>query len=211
MSSWFWQIQWVVLLYIIWYNLWTEIFVVAHIKKMYTFKNKNDGWWCLWAASYLCATEMKWHIVLIGLNWYWRHWLHKEEWQCASGGESRCYSRMSAAGDADGFVINLQADGAGKLALQTLSMLQLGLGMGMRLSELGSRHKIAEHRHHERWMPPLSCLLLQNELLLLLFFFLCCVYHQCAVDLHNPVCFKPSLGEKQKSNGVTQRICSLTI
>lgn len=115
--------------------------------------------------------------------------LHKEEWQCASGGESRCYSRMSAAGDADRFVINLQADGAGKLALQTLSVLQLGLGM--RLSELGSRNKTAEHRHHERWTPPLSCLLLLS-------FSQCRVSHQRPVDLHNPVCFKPRFGRKIK-------------
>lgn len=95
----------------------------------------------------LFSAQQECHNVFTGL----KHWLHAEEWQCASGGESRCYSRMSTAGDADGFVINLQADGAGKLALQTLSVLQLGLGM--RLSELGSWNKTAEHRHHERWMP----------------------------------------------------------
>lgn len=97
---------------------------------------------------------------------------------------------MSAAGYADGFVINLQADGAGKLALQTLSMLQLGLGM--RLSELGSRNKTAEHRHHERWMPSLSCFFKRS------FFFSssCAVPHQYAVPCTVPRVLNQRLGEK---------------
>lgn len=155
---------------------------------MHRLQNRNDGWWwwwwLLWPSSYLWATEMPQCVYWVNLT---MHRLHKAEWQCASGGESRCYSRMSAAGDADGFVINLQADGAGELALQTLSMLQLGLGM--RLSELSSRNKTAEHRHHEHWMPPLSCFF---KMSFFFFCFLCCVYHQCAVDRNTTsVWFKP--------------------
>lgn len=58
---------------------------------------------------------------------------------------------MGAAGDADGFVVDLQTDGTGELALQALSRCGCSgsILLLMLLSELSSGHKTAEHRHYE--------------------------------------------------------------
>lgn len=56
---------------------------------------------------------------------------------------------MGAACDADRFVEDFQANGAGELAFQALTVARQLMLMLM-LPELGSRHKTAEHRHHER-------------------------------------------------------------
>lgn len=65
---------------------------------------------------------------------------------------------MSTAGDADGFVVHLQADGTGELALDALrrgSSHGAGAAAGMMLllllllAELGARRdKAPKHRHH---------------------------------------------------------------
>lgn len=61
---------------------------------------------------------------------------------------------MSTAGDADGFVVNLQADGTRELALDALSRgyqraWAVGLLLLLLLAELGARwDKAPKHRHH---------------------------------------------------------------
>lgn len=60
--------------------------------------------------------------------------------------------RVSTAGDADGFVVDLQADGAGELALDALrrgcQRARAAVGL-LLLAELGARrHKAPKHRHH---------------------------------------------------------------
>ncbi len=60
------------------------------------------------------------------------------------------YSRMSAACDTDRFVVHLQTDGTGELALQAFPRCGCcGSILLLMLPELSSRHKTAEHRHHE--------------------------------------------------------------
>lgn len=61
--------------------------------------------------------------------------------------------RVSAAGDADGFVVDLQADGAGVLALHALCRGAQRARAAARLlllrAELGARRdKAPKHRHH---------------------------------------------------------------
>ncbi len=64
--------------------------------------------------------------------------------------------RVSTAGDADGFMVDLQADGTRELALDALSRgcqragAAVGLLLLLLLAELGaSRDKAPKHRHHE--------------------------------------------------------------
>lgn len=61
--------------------------------------------------------------------------------------------RVSAAGDADGFVVDLQADGTGELTLDALgrgsSRTWAAAGLLLLLTELGARwDKAPKHRHH---------------------------------------------------------------
>lgn len=64
--------------------------------------------------------------------------------------ERPLYSRMGAACDADRFVVHLQTDGTGELALQAFPRCGCcGSILLLMLPELSSRHKTAEHRHHE--------------------------------------------------------------
>lgn len=60
---------------------------------------------------------------------------------------------MSAAGDADGFMVDLQADGTRELALNALGrgchQAQTAAGLLMLLVKLGApRDKAPKHRHH---------------------------------------------------------------
>lgn len=60
------------------------------------------------------------------------------------------YSRMGAACDADRLVVDLQTDGTGELAFQAFPRCGCcGSILLLMLPELSSRHKTAEHRHHE--------------------------------------------------------------
>lgn len=58
---------------------------------------------------------------------------------------------MSTAGDADRFMVDLQADGTRELALDAFSRgcLRACAAVGLLLAELGARRdKAPKHRHH---------------------------------------------------------------
>lgn len=60
---------------------------------------------------------------------------------------------MSAAGDADGFMVDLQADGTRELVLDALGRgrqrARAAAGLLLLLAELGARRdKAPKHRHH---------------------------------------------------------------
>lgn len=56
---------------------------------------------------------------------------------------------MRAAGDADGFVVDLQADWTGELVLDAVGCRRAWATAGLLLMKLGARRgKAPKHRHH---------------------------------------------------------------